>query len=326
MKHLAIVERSCLVGHVAAMAFGLGGLLFVLPRPDFIVSLSDVGQTLFRWGMTCGGATYMILGAIAAAVYAYRVLGLKRCLTFMLPAVFLSLGSELLGTSTGFPFGYYGYLDGLGYKIAGLVPFTIPLSWFYLGFSTYVLARVGLESVAKTAPNWLRQIGAIAIGAVLLTAWDIVLDFAMSQDSIRFWEWRQAGAFYGMPYQNFVGWLGTGALFMSVAALFWGRDPLPLRRSDLTLPLGIYLVNFTFGATITLFAGIWVPCILATLFGLLPTLLLWRIAQPQPSQPSVVSLPTLSATQQTHMQPIHSAVTPTTSAATDLPAVPLSGE
>ncbi len=319
MKHLAIVERFCLVGHIAAMAFGLGGLLFVLPRPDFIVTLSGFGQTLFRWGMTGGGAAYMIMGAIAAATYAYRLLGLRRCLSFMLPAVFLSLGSELLGTSTGFPFGNYGYLDGLGYKLAGLVPFTIPLSWFYLGFSTYVLARVGLESIFGSSRPWLRQIGAIALGAVLLTAWDIVLDFAMSQDAIRFWEWRQSGAFYGMPYQNFVGWLGTGALFMTVAAFFWGREPLPLKRSDLTLPLGIYLVNFVFGATITLFAGIWVPCVLATAFGLVPALVLWRVAKNQVPQVAMASIP---VSQRSQLQPVQSSVNTTA----DLPIAPLSGK
>lgn len=305
MKHLAIIERSCLGGHVAAMAFGLGGLLFVLPRPDFIVSLSSIGQALFRWGMTAGGATYMILGAIAAAVYAYRLLGLKRCLAFLLPAVFLSLGSELLGTSTGFPFGHYGYLDGLGYKIAGLVPFTIPLSWFYLGFSAYVLARVGLESRFQTVNVWVRQFAAIVLGSVLLTAWDIVLDFAMSQDAIRFWEWKQPGAFYGMPYQNFAGWMGTGALFMTVASLLWGREPLPIKRADLILPLGIYLVNFIFGATITLSAGIWVPCVLATALGLLPAVLLWRV-----TSPGIVSTSTSSLLlpQPTQTQPVQSSV------------------
>jgi putative membrane protein len=82
----------------------------------------------------------------------------------MVPAISLSLCSELLGTSTGFPFGHYRYLSGLGYKIAGLVPFTIPLSWFYLGFSAYIIARVGLSTLA--IPQWLQNLGSIAIGAV----------------------------------------------------------------------------------------------------------------------------------------------------------------
>ena len=91
---------------------------------------------------------------------------------------------KLLGTSTGFPFGDYSYLSGLGYKIAGLVPFTIPLSWFYVGFASYLIARTGLDVEQK--PSWLRQIGAIALGALLFTSWDFVLEPAMSPNRFPF--------------------------------------------------------------------------------------------------------------------------------------------
>lgn len=318
MKQVAIAERVCLIGHLAAMAFGLAGLLIVLPNPQFIAMLTGMGQTLFRWGMTGGGAVYMIFGAAAAAIYAYRHLGLKRCLTFLIPAVVLSLGSELLGTSTGFPFGHYGYLDGLGYKIAGLVPFTIPLSWFYLGFAAYVLARSGLEKLLGESWFWVRQVGAVVLGAVLLTAWDIVLDFAMSQDSIRFWEWQQSGAFYGMPYQNFAGWLGTGSVFMTVAACFWGRQRLGLSRGDLVLPLIVYLINFSFGAVITLAAGIWIPCLLATAFGLVPAVVLWWIV-PTSGDVAARSIPVVARSE---VKVVPSSVGATSVGATSVSAAP----
>ena len=32
----------------------------------------------------------------------------------------------------GLPFGPYSYTTMLGYRIGGLVPFPIPLSWFYM--------------------------------------------------------------------------------------------------------------------------------------------------------------------------------------------------
>ncbi|WP_275575068.1 carotenoid biosynthesis protein [Neosynechococcus sphagnicola] len=194
MKQLVMVERLCLIGHILAMAFGLAGLLLVLPHPEFILALPPSGQMVFQWSMAGGGVVYILLGAIAVSIYAYRTLGLRGWLAFMLPAVGLSLGSELLGTSTGFPFGHYTYLSGLGYKIAGLVPFTIPLSWFYLGLASYLIAQVGLRTVPITAP--LQGLGAIALGALLLTSWDFVLDPAMSQTAVPFWEWLQPGAFF----------------------------------------------------------------------------------------------------------------------------------
>jgi uncharacterized membrane protein len=283
MKMLAAITRGSLIGHAIALAFGLAGLLLVLPNPDVIAALPEIGQQAFGVSMANGGVVYIILGAIAVALYAYQTLGLKRCLGFMLPAIGLSLGSELLGTSTGFPFGAYGYLSGLGYKIAGLVPFTIPLSWFYMGLCCYVLARVGVEQRSwhpwATQFPWLKQIGAIAVGAMLLTAWDFVLDPAMSQTPYPFWEFQEPGIFFGMPYRNITGWLGTGAIFMTIAAMVWGQEPLRLRRAQLHLPLAVYLLNFAFGAVITLAqlsSQFWIMMLLGVGFGVIPALLIWQ--------------------------------------------------
>ncbi|MEX0271729.1 gamma-carotene 1'-hydroxylase CruF [Leptolyngbyaceae cyanobacterium UHCC 1019] len=276
MKQLVVTERVCLIGHVLSLVFGLAGLLLVLPNPQFIAQLPSIGQQLFGLSMANGGVVYIVLGAIAVALYAYRTLGWQNLLGFMLPAIFLSLGSELLGTSTGFPFGHYSYLSGLGYKIAGLVPFTIPLSWFYLGFSTYVLARSGLE--AKGMNGWSAKIGGIAIGALLLTAWDFVLDPAMSQAAYPFWAFQDVGEFFGMPYRNITGWLGTGLVFMTVATVFWRSPDLPLKRSQLMTPLVIYLVNFAFGALITiaqLDVRFWIPTAISIIVGVVPAITLW---------------------------------------------------
>jgi len=276
MKKLAIAETICLVAHIASMAFGLAGLLVVLPNPELIINLPPIGQSFFQWSMAGGGVVYILFGAAALALYAQRTIGLRATLAFMLPAVFLSLSSELLGTSTGFPFGHYQYLSGLGYKIGGLVPFTIPLSWFYMGLASYLLARCGLK--ANASNSWLRHLGAIALAAVLLTAWDFVLDPAMSQTAFPFWQFQEEGSFFGMPYRNLSGWLGTGALFISVAALFWRKTAIALSRPQLTLPLLVYLVNFAFGAVITVVAldsRFLFPTFLSVLLGVVPAFFLW---------------------------------------------------
>jgi uncharacterized membrane protein len=230
---------------------------------------------------------YILLGAIAVAIHGYRTLGLPSLLRFMVPAIALSLGSELLGTSTGFPFGHYAYLSGLGYKVAGLVPFTIPLSWFYLGFSAYLLAYSGLRSGLsqwKLGDFGLKML-AVGLGAVLLTAWDLVLDPAMSQAPFPFWEFQEVGAFFGMPYRNLVGWVGTGMVFMGVGALLLRSVPIRLSRAQLTMPLLVYLANFAFGATITLTqldTRFWIPTGLGILVGVIPAVLCWWIAPTQP--------------------------------------------
>jgi uncharacterized membrane protein len=272
------IERWSLIGHLVSMTFGLAGLLVVLPHAELILQLPPIGQTVFQLSMANGGVVYILFGTIAVASYAYRMFGLNQLLCFMIPAVVLSLSSELLGTSTGLPFGDYGYLSGLGYKIADLVPFTIPLSWFYLGFSCYIIARAGFDNTQL--PNWLRHAGAVFCGALLLTAWDFVLDPAMSQTVVPFWEWKTPGPFFGMPYMNFAGWMETGAVFMSVAALLWPKERIQLDRTQLQLPMAIYLGNFVFAAVLSMAGNIWIPMLLGIAVGILPLFILWFAAKP----------------------------------------------
>ena len=281
MKQLHNAERFLLIGHILSMVFGLAGIILVVPNVQFQAKLSQFewGPTIFSLSMANGGVMYMLLGTIAVALYAHRTMGKWHWLSFMVPAIALSLSSELLGTSTGFPFGHYRYLSGLGYKIAGLVPFTIPLSWFYLGFSAYVIARAGLATV-ELKP-WLRQLLAIFFGALCLTSWDFVLDPAMSQASIPFWIWEQPGAFFGMPYQNFAGWMATGVVFMAVAAILWQFKPLQLPNRDLTLPLVIYVSNFAFATILSWAAGIYPPVFLGVMLGIFPLLVFYEMANTQ---------------------------------------------
>lgn len=280
MRQLVIFERVCLIGHIVSMVFGLVGILVVIPNAELIfeevLNLSEVGQTAMQWSMAGGGVAYMILGAVGVFLYAVRNLGLARSLYFLIPSLSISLTSELLGTSTGFPFGHYSYLSGLGYKIAGLVPFTIPLSWFYVGIVSYLLGRTGFDVDRK--PTLLRHLGAIALGALLLTSWDFVLDPAMSQTSLPFWYWHQPGSFFGMPYQNFAGWFGTGSLFMTVSALLWRNNPINLERSQLNVALIVYLANFGFATVMSLAAGFPIPIILGLFLGVAPAILLWSKA------------------------------------------------
>jgi uncharacterized membrane protein len=288
MEKLIRVEQALLMGHIISMGFGLAGILLVLPNPDLIATLPEIGKAALPLSMANGGVVYMLLGTAAVAIYAYRTLGVWHCLGFMLPAIGLSLGSELLGTSTGFPFGHYRYLSGLGYKIAGLVPFTIPLSWFYVGFSAYIIALAGLETL-NIAKLW-KYVGAIAVGSLLLTSWDFVLDPAMSQASLPFWVWEQPGAFFGMPYENFTGWFGTGVVFMSVASFVWQARPFRIPRTDLRLPFAIYLSNFAFAMVMSLAAGIYIPVLLGLVLGIAPLLIFYQMATAEPVELTTESL------------------------------------
>ena len=263
--------RSLFGGHLIALAFGLGGLLIALPHPELWAGSRFAAQ-VFSFGMTYAGSLHIILGAATMLAFGFVFLGFRRTAIFLVVTVTCSLSAELIGTGTGWPFGNYAYTNGLGVKVLDRVPFTIPLSWFLIGFSAFLLGNV----LAATRAKRHQAVWAVAIGAYLLTVWDLVLDPAMASSSmpIRFWTWFESGPYFGMPIQNFAGWTLTGILFMTISRLLW-RQPARIDEFPAWVPLGIYLANMGFAMALSLSVGLWQPTIVAILFGCVPALYAW---------------------------------------------------
>lgn len=194
---------------------------------------------------------------IAFLVLAYSLTARvgARWVPALLVAGGLSLGAELLGTATGVPFGGYRYTPMLGYRVAGLVPFLIPFSWFMMAFPAYVLAR---RASRGRLARW-------TLGAVLLTTWDLTLDPAMSSLT-SYWVWESAGPWYGMPLVNLAGWMATSLCIMAgFDAVRAGpvADRIPAR-----LMAAYYATVLALSVAMTLAAGYW-WAVLATLVVLL---------------------------------------------------------
>lgn len=259
---------ALLWGHLAALVFGLAGLLIAIPNPDLWAD-TELGPKAYDFGMTYGGSLHIVFAAAAMFVYGIAVVGSSQTIIFFVASTAISLGSELMGTSTGEPFGNYAYTSFLGYKVLDHVPFSIPLSWFYVGFSTYLLAH----AVARL--TGVRPVGPYAVvgGAWLLTVWDLVLDPAMAHESlaVKFWVWSESGPYFGMPLQNFVGWTLTALVFMAVARLLWARDPdIAAGDHHLWFPLVIYVANIVFASALSAYADMWLPIVLAAVLGVVP--------------------------------------------------------
>jgi len=271
-----------LVSHVLALVFGLAGLLIALPRPALWAG-DRLAVQVFTLGMQYAGAAQIVLGAAALLVFGGVYLGWRRTLIFFGLSTSISLGMELLGTSTGWPFGGYQYTAGLGPKVFDLVPFTIPLSWFAMGFSAYLLAGLIVRRARWHPP----AIWTVVLGVWLLTVWDLVLDPAMAYETlpVKFWIWHETGPYFGMPVRNFAGWALTGLLFMSLSRFAW-RGEAALPPVTAWLPFAIYAANTVFAAGLSLSVGLWPPVLAAVLGGLAPAALaVWwpRSASNQPA-------------------------------------------
>jgi len=270
------LARLFLVAHLAALGFGLVGLLYVIPNLARFAG-DPLAMRVYDFGMSYAGSLHMVFGALAMFAFGAATLGWRRTGIFFACAFPISLGFELVGTGTGYPFGNYAYTDYLGYKILGHVPFSIPLSWFYVGFACYLLGfliadRFGLKRVA---------VWSVGLGVWFLTVWDLVLDPAMAHESlaVKFWEWFETGPYLGMPLQNFLGWSVTGLVFMALARFLWRRDPEAERHglaARAWFPLVIYFANTLFAMGLSASVGLWLPILLSALLGLGPALLAWR--------------------------------------------------
>lgn len=159
----------------------------------------------------------------------------------------ISLGSELLGTGAGIPFGAYRYTQALGPRWLGHVPVVIPLSWFFMALPSYALVRRALPR---------RPVARVLAASLLLLSWDLALDPAMSR-ATAYWVWEQPGAYYGMPWLNLFGWYLTGLALMAALALLRAEGwiaTLPTRwlcgfyGANLLLPLGMAAAAGLWGA------------------------------------------------------------------------------
>lgn len=268
------------VAHLGALIFGLIGLLIMLPNPE-LWSGDPRAVRVFDWSMEYAGATHIILGAAAMFAYGVVALGWFKTTIFAVVSFILSLGFELFGTGTGWPFGNYEYTSFLGYKVLDRVPYTIPLSWFYMGLASYLLgALVARRLGVRRITLWT-----VLLGAWFLTVWDLVLDPAMAHESLRvqFWVWDETGPYFGMPIKNFIGWSVTGLAFMAVSRALWREEVKPLSH-DLRLPLAVYGVNLAFAMVLSAGVDLWVPILLAAVLGLLPPLLALRMPSAATSQ------------------------------------------
>lgn len=107
---------------------------------------------------------------------------------------------EVVGQASGFPFGSYQYTPLLQPQLAG-VPVLIPLAWLMMMPPAWAMALV----IAGAQPGWRARVRRAAVAALAFTAWDLFLDPQMVAWNA--WVWAVPGVYFGVPLQNFAGWL-----------------------------------------------------------------------------------------------------------------------
>lgn len=220
----------------------------------------------------------LLLGGFSLSHAIYK-LGLRHALVFVALAASISLAFEAVGVATGAIYGPYHYTDKLGPQAFG-VPLIVPVSWFMVIYPSYTLANYLADGcmVSKPRPSPARLIGLTTLSAMLMTAWDLAVDPQMVMYG--HWVWHVEGAYFGIPVQNFVGWLATTLTVYLVYRVLESRwPPRPQGAASPAfdrLPLIVYVLlasGYTIGyallgqpalALVALFA-MGTPCLIALL-------------------------------------------------------------
>ncbi len=213
-------------------------------------------------GTAAGSLVSTVLIALPAFFAFFKRFGTRRAMVALGLLSLFGFAVELTGVATGFPYGEFSYSDELGPKIAGLVPYGLPVSW----------APLVLGAVAATEPRRRRRsrrslTGWVLAAALLLVALDGVLDPGAAR--LGFWVWPHGGVYFGVPLSNYAGWLLSSVLAASLllALLPWS-DTRPVPGM-----LDSAIISLAFWISVAVFTRLWLPALLGV--GLF-AFLLWR--------------------------------------------------
>ena len=238
-----------LLVHVMATIFASMAFATILSGPPPAWMQQEPNKTIYEIGWKVSGPSVVCLGFLAALLHAIPRFGRSRAIRMFLYASLVSLSAELLGTSTGYSFGGYSYTNLLGYRIAELVPFPIPISWtFMLYCSLAMVARLATADDSSSG-RWRWAL----LGGIILTAWDVPMDPAMVVTA--HWYWHEPGFFYGMPLTNWIGWIGTGTVVARVMLHFVKPSEIARHLTASPFPLVMYAVNGVMATTICVTHG-----------------------------------------------------------------------
>lgn len=167
---------------------------------------------------------FLFLGVFL--VLAARDLGWRRAFGWLGWGWAVAFAAEYASTRTGVPFGLYHYTgETAGRELfISNVPFFDPLSFPFLAYASYCLARWALGQSRGWAPA--------ALAGVLMMLVDVVVDpLAVLGDRWflgRVFYYAEPGVYFGVPLSNFAGWLLVGWAIAGGYLRAVGRRPRAL--------------------------------------------------------------------------------------------------
>ena len=160
-----------------------------------------------------------LLPTIFIFMHGSRFLGKKNIAIFFIVVCAVTYIAEYLGVNTGRLFGEYYYNSVGNGPLLGGVPPLLMLTYFSITYGTYWVIRIllGDFGVIKGAKIlWLSL-----LGGLIATLTDLAADPVNSTVN-QVYIWTKGGIFFGVPYENFTGWLLEIAIAFIIISLIFG--------------------------------------------------------------------------------------------------------
>lgn len=195
---------------------------------------------------------YVFIFLAVYLVAAVMHLGWRTTLTFTVTGYLISFVSEFCSINTGFPYGWYYYIDGTSDRelwISG-VPFFDSLSYVFLCYCSYSTALFLLSPsrgwrwnlVSLETRSIRKSFAVLLLGSLLQAYLDIIIDPVSLQGRRWFlgqiYGYREQGHHFGVPLSNYLGWWLVSAL------MIYALQQLAARASGIKQPAGVRPVPF----------------------------------------------------------------------------------
>lgn len=203
-------------------------------------------------------------------------LGWKKTLWFTACGYLVAFASEYSSINSGFPYGWYYYVDTTRDRelwIAG-VPFFDSLSYVFLTYCSYATALLVLAPVKRAKGDLVlletsrlrRSFAVLLLGSLFQVFLDIVTDPVALQGSRwflgRIYGYREVGTHFGVPMSNYLGWWLVSALLIAVLQLLdrlgtAGKRPAGVGAAPYRSLYGpfLYLCVIAFNLGVTFYIG-----------------------------------------------------------------------
>ncbi len=183
-------------------------ILFILLAAAFVAHIGMNGLRLEQ-GSRLPFTQMTVFFSVFVVIHACFMLGWRRALWFFAATASIGFIFEFVGVKTGLIFGHYHYTDVLGWKLLGAVSWPIPLAYFMVLYPSTLMANLAIHGTPVTRKlHWGWSVFAALLGALIMSAWDLTMDPYMSLQQ-KAWIWDDGGRYFGIPFQNFLGWVLT---------------------------------------------------------------------------------------------------------------------